>query len=86
MPSEEPKPKRCYDITVRVGADTWEDAARELERVALHVVDHGPECNQVSGGPDSGSWVHIDHNPEMTHDRYFEDVERFKDSRAYEQS
>ena len=74
-------PKRCYTITVVVGGDTWADAARQLQQVADHVVDHGPECNETSGGPVSGSHVTIEHRPETTHDAYFEEIERWKAAR-----
>lgn len=75
-------PNRCYTIDVSVGGDTWDDAVRELLRVAEHVEQHGPECNETSGGPVAGSHVTIAHRPEMTHDAYFEAIERWREARA----
>lgn len=49
----EPPKQRRFRITITVDADEWHLAARELERVTDHVVDHGPVCNSVSGG-----WSH----------------------------
>lgn len=70
-------PHRAYEITIRVGADNWEKAARAIEFAAHHLIDHGPECKSCMGGPDSNHTIEIAHDPEMTHERYFEKVHQW---------
>ena len=69
------RPHRAFEIDIHIGSDTWEDAAREVERVLSHVVEHGQRCGLVSGGYSTGASVTIVHRPEMTHDRYFEQLD-----------
>ena len=69
------RPHRAFEIDIHIGADTWEDAASEVERVMQHIIEHGQQCGMVSGGPSAGSAVTIVHRPEMTHDRYFEQLD-----------
>ena len=71
------RPHRAFEIDIHIGADTWEDAAREIARVLSHVVEHGQQCSLASGGPSSGASVTIRHRPEMTHDKYFEQLDAY---------
>lgn len=71
-------PQRCFVLTVKIGGDTWGDVASELARISEHVLDHGQECQLVSGGCSSGAIVTVDHNPSMTRDKYFEAIEEMK--------
>lgn len=71
------KPKRAFEVEIRVGGDTWEDVARHLRDLMIHIEDHGPRCSSVSGGPSVGSYVDIVERPEMTHERYHEELERY---------
>ena len=70
------RPQRRYKVTVTVQGDTWEDAVRELAETTRHVEQHGPECQQVSGGYSSSSIVAVEHDPDMTGDKYRELVTR----------
>ncbi len=74
MSEKTKRPHRAFEITIRVGADTWEDAIAELLRMAYHIEEHGPNCNSVSGGYSTNHTVTILQNPQMTHDRYFEQL------------
>lgn len=64
------RPRRAFELTIRVSADTWEDAVRELRSFTEHIEEHGPECEMIS----ASGYVHIDHDPERTHDRYLADL------------
>lgn len=67
-------PRRAYELTLRVSADTWDDAVAEMRRVTEHVEEHGPGCNSISGSPSTGHIVAIEHRPEMTAGRYREEL------------
>lgn len=69
------RPHRAFEIDIHIGADTWEDAADEVERVMQHIIEHGQQCGMASGGYSTGASVTIVHRPEMTHDRYFEQLD-----------
>jgi len=69
------RPHRAFEIDIHIGADTWGDAAREVERVMRHIIGCGQQCGLASGGYSTGASVMIVHRPEMTHDRYFEQLD-----------
>lgn len=65
-------PKRCYQLKINVGGDTWEDVIWQLKDLVDHVIDHGPECQMVSGGCNAGWNIEVEHRPDMTNAKYFE--------------
>lgn len=80
-------PNRRFTVTLKVGGDTWADALLELERRVMDLrVDYHPEIgpagtvNACSGGPSVGSSTVIAVDPEMTHERYFAEVQRYLNS------
>lgn len=46
-----------------------------VERVMRHIIGCGQQCGLASGGYSTGASVMIVHRPEMTHDRYFEQLD-----------
>lgn len=62
--------KRCYNITLSAGGDTWEIAMQQLRELFAEVEEHGPECKFVTGGYASGGYVKVEHDPSMTHAAY----------------
>ena len=79
-------PKRRFEITVTAGADDWLGLVAELRDVAFHVREHGVECSSVSGGPSSHHTVTIHHNPEQTHEKYFEELDVYLAARKEAES
>lgn len=81
MEPEEEGPKRMYTLSVKIGADNWNEVLRNLEEV-LHLVDErGATVDSVLGGP-SGNWIVVGgYNPGQTHDKYFEDIKKWKAAR-----
>lgn len=75
------RPHRAYEIDIHIGADDWKSALWQIRDVLRHIEDHGEECSLVSGGSDSGATVTITKRPEMTHDRYFADLNAYLDAR-----
>lgn len=71
-------PRRKYRITVEVEGHTFEDAARELLRMADHVQEHGEACSSVGGGGSSGHMVTVDVHPTMTPQQWEADLETWK--------
>lgn len=67
-------PRRAYELTLCISADTWDNAVAEMRRVVEHVEEHGPGCNSISGGSSTGHIVEIEHRPEMTAGRYREEL------------
>lgn len=79
------QPRRAYEMTFKIGADTYKDMLHamqnfidmmEREYPDLEVNHHG-----VSGGYSDGYSYDITIRPEMTHDRYFEAVNVWLDKR-----
>lgn len=65
-------PKRCYVLQLNVGADTFEDLVRQLNCAVEILEESGPGCQSVMGGSYCGHSILVEHDPDMTHDRYFE--------------
>lgn len=72
-----PRPRRTFELDVHVDGDTWDDVLRELRHLVRHIEDHGPECKSVGGGYSTGHIVSIRHDPEMTGDRFRENLEKY---------
>lgn len=70
-------PQRRWMLELNIQADEWPWIVRELERLAPHIVEHGPICNSVSGSPDAGSSVHIVESPDQTHEKYFQELDSY---------
>lgn len=79
--SEPKQPRRAFELTITIGADTWRSVEDELAFLAIHIPDHGPKCDSVMGGPCRNHIVSIHHDPEMTHDRYHEELQAYLDAR-----
>lgn len=78
-----PPPRRAYHAEIRVGADTLQDLADELRRMADRL-DRGPLDALTTGSPSAGGHLHLVHNPEMTHDRYHAANREWLDERRAE--
>lgn len=73
--SDEQRPKRRYVIELFAGGDTYEEALQLLDELCDRAHE-GPDCRTVIGGCTSGGTVEVIHDPEMTHDKYVEALER----------
>lgn len=81
-------PKRRYEMVFTIGADGYQEMLSamqnfirfmEREYTGLAQNHHG-----VSGGPDSGYSYDITFNPEMNHERYFEELNAYLDEKRKE--
>jgi len=70
-------PRRAFELTIKIGGDTWRDVLRDLLDTARHVEQHGPQCNSVSGGYSTNHIVDVRVDPDMTHDRYVDQLEAY---------
>jgi len=68
------RPHRAYELDIHIGGDTWKDVIHDLLDLARHVEDHGEKCGSTSGSPSCNHSVTIVVRPEMTHDRYIEEL------------
>ena len=64
------RPKRRWTIDVHASGDEWVDAVTRLRELADHVEEHGQACEMVMGGHVSSGYVHVRHDPDMTHEKY----------------
>lgn len=64
------RPQRRWTIEIKSGGDTWEDALRLLREMADHIEEHGQGCDFTAGGSDSGGFIKITEDHDMTHARY----------------
>lgn len=71
------KPHRAFELTIKIGGDTWEDVVRELAFVADHVPAHGETCDSTMGGCTSNHLVSIERRPDMGNKRYFEELHAY---------
>lgn len=80
------KPKRAFEVTLKIGADSWKDVIDQVDHLGFVLEQSGPKCSSVSGGPSSNHSVEVVHNPEQTHDKYFSQLDDFlEDQREREE-
>ena len=70
------RPKRAYQFTIEVGADTPKEMIWALEQI-VRDIDRNIDTRAVSGGPSSGWVIEPDHTPGKTHDQYIEELEAY---------
>ena len=66
-------PQRAYRLTLRLDADTLADLSNALFNLS-HRADAGELTVGLSGGPSSGYIYELLHDPEQTHEKYFDDL------------
>lgn len=70
-------PKSRFDLTVHISAETWDEVVRDIKEIADHIKRHGVKCDMAHGGPTHGYSVQIEEDPEMTHDKYHELLQKY---------
>lgn len=70
-------PSRRFELMIRISGDEWIDVIRDLEELALHIEQHGPECSSVSGGYSSGHTVTVVERPEQTREKYHAELDAY---------
>lgn len=68
-------PHRRFTAEIRVSADSLEDLQR-----ALLELSHAPK-DSTMGGPTMGYTCKLSEDPEMTHEKYFAEVEAYLGAR-----
>ena len=71
-------PERAHVLICKIGADTKDALVQAIEqfasRVARNDISHG-----CYGGPDDGAEYCYRHDPNQTHETYFEHLQRYLD-------
>lgn len=70
-------PVRQHDLIMRVGADSVEELAWALRQFADEALRSGISAHGCSGSPSVGYLFSYRDNPEMSHDRYFREVDEW---------
>jgi hypothetical protein len=70
-------PKRKYELTIKIGANSWAGVMKELGWAVGSVAVNELDANSVLGGPDSNHIVAVEHNPEMTPEAYEAEVKAY---------
>lgn len=68
-------PKRAYSIEIEVGADTKQDLIGQIKEI-IRRLEEG-SIQGVTGGYSVGSHFKLTVDENMTHDKYFEQNERW---------
>jgi hypothetical protein len=72
------KPRRRFELTLRVGGDDWPAVLSLLGELLDHLEERGAAADCVTGGPDHGGFVKVEESPEQTHEKYFSDIEALR--------
>jgi hypothetical protein len=76
-------PVRAHELIVKIGADTVEDLAWALRTLASDV-ERGRLTRGCWGSPSDGAIYSYRHDPAMTHDRYFAELDQHLEREAAE--
>ena len=79
-PSGPKKPERKIVLEVKIGADSWRDAADALAQIEQRILIDGPINSLISGGHDSGYIVTGRENPDQTGDKFRSENAEYVDS------
>jgi hypothetical protein len=71
------KPKRKVELEIKLGADSWAEAANALQSIVDRIKNKGPIIKLISGGYESGYSVVAAENSEQTGDKYRSDNEEY---------
>lgn len=75
-PSAEARsPERAVIVTITIGGDSDADVIGAIRGIAHDYWDREMVGSCVSGSPSCGYTITVRRNPEMTHERYFEEVD-----------
>lgn len=79
--ADEPKgPTRAWTLKLEIGADSEKDLLFALKQIRTDFLLHGvPVGNGASGGCDSGWSYAVKHDPEMTPEKYQEQLAAYVD-------
>lgn len=75
-------PRRAHTIILSAGADSAERLAAEL-RLFADRIERGTISTGAIGGADAGTTYSYAHRPEMTHERFFEELNTWLRARGY---
>ena len=75
------KPQRAFTLTLVLGADSREDLVQALENLAFDI-SRGEITRGCWGSPSNGAFYELRTDQDMTHDRYFEAVDRYLSEQA----
>lgn len=74
-------PERRHEVRITIGADTWDDVIAALRHIEFIFHSNGPGRNLTSGGYSSSITAVDKTNEDVTHDSYFEQVEKWLEAR-----
>lgn len=69
------KIRRAWHCDVSCGGDTREDMIQMLQ-IIIEYLESGGNGPMAQGGCSSGGHIEVTHNPEMTRERYFEELDK----------
>lgn len=72
------KPKRTYELALTIGADTLDDLRSNLRSISIELDrrDDLTDYSSVSGGYQSNHILKIEYSSAVTHDSYFEELDK----------
>lgn len=70
------RPKRAYQFTIEVGADTPKEMVWALRQIIDHIEDD-ISTNMISGSPSNGWVVTPNHTPGKTHEQYIKELNAY---------
>lgn len=73
------KPHRAFEVTIKIGADTWAGLLTELDFVHSHLNDHDESCDSIMGGPTSNHSIEVSVDRTIDHDRYHKELKEYLD-------
>ncbi len=80
MSKDDTLPRRRWVMDLKVAADSEDELVLALEQIATEFARGGLREGFASGGPASGWCGETSEDPTMTHDRYFQEIELWKDA------
>lgn len=74
-------PRRKYVLSIEIGGDTWKDCVHDVAEILRELDQRENGYESVMGSPSSGHVVTTTINPDMTPEKYQQELEKWLDSR-----
>jgi len=72
------EPQRKFVLSIEIQADDWTNLIMALEKVFISIKSVDNErCEIIGGGYSSGYRATSRRNDEMSHDKYFKDLDKY---------
>lgn len=74
------KPRRRFEVTIKVGGDSWDDVMHTVRTACEELRVSGPKIGVFGASATADLSILVSDLPDQTHDKYFQQVHAWLES------